>query len=54
VDGSSRMLPSSRQIVGEGEFDPKRRYKRCVAGARRAPVDEGGAWHAERKLRDIA
>ena len=38
------------RFEGERAFDPKRRYPRCVAGARRAPVeDSGGAeisWNA--------
>jgi hypothetical protein len=30
------------RFEGEGAFDPKRRYPRCVAGARRAPVEDSG------------
>jgi hypothetical protein len=30
------------RVEGEGAFDPKRRYPRCVGGARRAPVEDSG------------
>jgi Plasmid pRiA4b ORF-3-like protein len=30
------------RFEGEGAFDPKSRYPHCVAGARRAPVEDGG------------
>ena len=30
------------RFEGERAFDPKHRYPRCVGGARRAPVEDGG------------
>jgi hypothetical protein len=30
------------RFEGEGAFEPERRYPRCVAGARRAPVEDSG------------
>jgi hypothetical protein len=38
----SSTLGLDVRFEGEHAFDPRRRYPRCVAGARRAPLEDSG------------